>query len=128
MAIPVSVRSLSALGAALAVLGCVAKTLSPGAESVRLVHTTPTGCERLADVRGHQGNTLTGDFTPMADLEDGARSDLINHAYKLGANTVQLVDRRGRAGDEWAGNAEPSTVTYSGVAWRCPGASVTRAR
>jgi len=128
MAVSAWVRRLAAVGSVLALFGCVAKRLSPGAESVRLVHTAPKGCERLADVRGHQGNTLTGDFTPMADLEEGARSDLINHAYKVGANTVQLVSREGKSSDAWAGDAEPSTVTYTGIAWRCPDASLSRAR
>ena len=128
MAIFAATRPLVALGAALAALGCVAKTLSAGAETVRMVHATPKGCERLGDVSGRQGNLLTGDFTSLKDLEEGARSDLINHAYKLGANTLQVIGREGKSADTWAGDNAPSTVTYSGVAWRCPEASLSRGR
>jgi hypothetical protein len=128
MAISATMRRLVALGALVASAGCMAKTLSSGAETVRMVHATPKGCERLGDVSGHQGNVLTGDFTSQKDLEDGARSDLINHAYKLGGNAVQIVGREGNGADAWAGEAAPRAVTYSGVAWRCPEASLSRGR
>jgi len=116
-----SMRRLAALGAALAASGCMATQLQTGAENVRLVRTTPRNCERVADVMGHQGNLLTGDFTSPADLDDGARSDLLNHAYRAGANVVQVVSRDGASSDSWAGaSSSPNNVTYTGIAWRCP--------
>ena len=111
---------LAALGAALAASGCMATQLQTGAENVRLVRVAPRNCERLADVKGSQGNLLSGDFTSPADLDDGARSDLLNHAYHAGANVVQLVDRVGRSSSTWAGDSSTGNVTYTGIAWRCP--------
>jgi len=111
---------LAALTAALAICGCMATQLQTGAENIRLVRVAPKNCERLADVKGSQGNLLSGDFTSPADLDDGARSDLLNHAYRAGANVVQLVDREGRSSGTWAGDSSPGNVTYTGIAWRCP--------
>jgi hypothetical protein len=116
----ISILRWAALGSALVASGCMATHLSSGAENIRLVRAAPKNCERLADVTGSQGNLLSGDFTSPADLDDGARNDLLNHAYKTGANVVQLVNREGRSSGTWAGDSSPGNVTYTGVAWRCP--------
>lgn len=116
----ISIRGLAALGATLVASGCMATQLQTGAENVRLTRVAPKNCQRLADVKGSQGNLLTGDFTSPADLDDGARSDLLNHAYHTGANVVQLVSRDGRSSGTWAGDSSSGNVTYTGVAWRCP--------
>ena len=115
-----SIRKWAALAAAFAASGCMATQLHAGAENVRLTRVAPKNCERIAEVRGSQGNLLSGDFTSPADLEDGARSDLLNHAYSAGANVVQLVSRDGRSSGTWAGDSSPGNVTYTGIAWRCP--------
>ena len=115
-----SMRRLAPLGALLAASGCMATQLTTGAENIRLVRVTPKNCERLADVKGSQGNLMTGEFISPADLDDGARSDLLNHAYSAGANVVQLVSRDGRSSGTWAGDSSPGNVTYTGIAWRCP--------
>jgi hypothetical protein len=98
----------------------MATQLQAGAENVRIVRVAPRNCERVADVKGSQGNLLTGDFTSPADLESGAKSDLLNHAHSAGANVVQLVSRDGRDSGTWAGDSSPANVTYTGIAWRCP--------
>jgi len=116
----ISICRWAALGAALAAAGCMATHLQAGAENIRLVHVPPRHCERLADVKGSQGNLVSGDFTSPADLEDGARNDLLNHAYEAGANVVQLTSREGRSSSTWAGDSSPGNVTYTGIAWRCP--------
>ena len=109
-----------------AFMGCAAHTLETGAQQVKIVTTEPQGCEYLGEVTGSQGDFFMGAFTSNANLETGARHDLKNQAYKLGANTVQmLTNRAGQTGSmgQGSGSMEQTNVTYTGVAYRCPAAT-----
>jgi hypothetical protein len=106
-----------------ALLGCAAVDLESGAHQVRIVTTEPQGCDYLGEVTGSQGDFFTGAFTSNANLETGARNDMKNRAYKLGANTVQLLtNRAGQTGSmgQGSGSMEQTNVTYTGVAYKCP--------
>jgi hypothetical protein len=102
--------------------GCAAVELESGAQQVRIVTHEPQGCQYLGEVTGNQGNLLTGGFTSNANLETGARNDMKNKAYKMGANTVQmLTNRAGQTGSfgQGSGAMEQTNVTYTGTAYRC---------
>lgn len=45
---------------------------------------------------GSQGNWFTGDVTSNKNLVIGARNELRNEAYKLGANVVYVQDLKTR--------------------------------
>ena len=102
--------------------GCAAMELESGAQQVRIVTNEPQGCQYLGEVTGNQGNLLTGGFTSNANLETGARNDMKNQAYKMGANTVQLLtNRAGQTGSfgQGSGAMEQTNVTYTGIAYKC---------
>src|SRR3990172_10724938 len=90
-------RALAFLGALLALgaTACMPKPLEAGAENVRMVNAAPAGCRRVGTVQGRQGGLVTGDMTPARDLDRGARNDLRNEAFALGADTVEIVRRAG---------------------------------
>ena len=106
-------------------VSCAAVDLESGAEPVKIVTNEPQGCEYLGEVTGSQGDFFTGGFTSNANLETGARNDMKNRAYKMGANTVQmLTNRAGQTGGmgQGSGSMEQTNVTYTGVAYKCPSA------
>ena len=103
-------------------MSCAAANLESGAQQVKIVTNEPQGCEYLGEVTGSQGDFFTGAFTSNANLETGARNDMKNQAYKLGANTVQmLTNRAGQTGSmgQGSGSMEQTNVTYTGVAYKC---------
>jgi hypothetical protein len=105
--------------------GCAAIKLEPGAQQVRIVTNEPPACEYLGEVTGNQGNFFTGGFTSNANLETGARNDMKNQAYKIGANTVQLLtNRTGQTGSfgQGSGSVQQTNVTYTGIAYKCASA------
>lgn len=77
---------------------CAAKQTIPGAERVELVNDLPDWekCEFVGEVVGSQGNWFTGDVTSNKNLVIGARNELRNEAYKLGANVVYVQDLKTR--------------------------------
>jgi len=98
---------------------CAPTLLSRGAAQVTTVEQAPRGCERLGEVEGGAGGWLTGDFTSLEDLDTSARNGLRKHAHALGADTVQIVHREGITTQSFAGENEPRSIRYQGVAWRC---------
>lgn len=116
-------RTIS-LFAFLALAGCAATPLQPGAEMVRVTNTEPgSECEFLGDITGNQGNSFTGPFITNENLETGARHDLKNKAAALGGNLVVLLTQRaGQTGSvsEIGGSVEQTNVTLSGNVYRCP--------
>lgn len=116
-------RGLS-LFACVALVGCAATPLQPGAEMVRVTNTEPDSqCKFLGDITGHQGNLFTGPFTSNENLETGARNDLKNKAAALGGNLVVLITQRaGETGSvgEAGGSVQQTNVTLTGNVYRCP--------
>ena len=116
-------RCLTPLFVAMALLGCSAIPLNPGAEKVRLTYNEPKGCKFLGDVTGSQGNEFTGELTSNATMETGARNDLKNKAFALGGNVVYvLTHRAGQTGDYtmYGGSSYQSNVTITGNVYSCP--------
>jgi uncharacterized protein DUF4156 len=115
-------RTICAVICVSALVGCASVELESGAQQVKIVTNEPQGCEYLGEVTGSQGDFFTGAFTSNANLETGARNDMKNRAYKLGANTVQmLTNRAGQTGSmgQGSGSMEQTNVTYTGVAYKC---------
>jgi hypothetical protein len=107
-----------------ALTGCAATALQPGAERVRLTNNEPgSECQFLGDITGNQGNSFTGPFITNENLETGARHDLKNKAAAIGGNLVVLLTNRaghtGALGDI-GGSVEQTNVTLSGNVYRCP--------
>lgn len=72
-------------------IGCAAKPLLPdGGNVVLSKEPAPGGCEFLGEVQGTQGNFWTAEFTSDAELINGARNEMRNAAYSLGANYVKI--------------------------------------
>jgi hypothetical protein len=109
---------------ALALLGCAAKPINPGAESVRLTNNEPgRDCKFLGDVTGNQGNLFTGPWTSNANLETGARNDIKNRAAAMGGNLVAILTQRaaqtGSYGQQ-GGSSQQTDVVMTGNVYRCP--------
>ena len=71
--------------------GCAASPLMPGGDTILLSkEAAPEACEFLGEVQGTQGNFWTADFTSDAKLINGARNQVRNTAYSLGADYVKI--------------------------------------
>jgi hypothetical protein len=108
-----------ALAASL-VAGCSAIPLAPGAGDVRLTNQEPQGCERLGEVLGKQGNSLTGSSMKNEDLVVGAMNDLKNKAHALGANVVQVISVSAGIDRNNKGGRAMTSSLQQGAAFRCP--------
>jgi len=99
--------------------GCAATSAIPEARSIEIVNQQPDRyrCKHLGEVVGSQGNWITGDYTPNKNLIVGARNDLRNEAYKLGANIVYVEDMATTNASESLGT---TNVTVIGQAYKCP--------
>lgn len=85
--------SAAALTAAVCMLlaACAATPASPGSQVVVLSkEPAAAACMFIAEVQGSQGNFWTAEFTSDADLIAGARNQLRNAAYDLGADYVKI--------------------------------------
>ncbi len=100
----------------LAVLcGCAAKPLSPGAEKVFLSNDKPSGeCVYLGEVDGSQGNIITADITTHNAASKGARNDMRNEAFELGADYVH-VQRASHSASDSGG----TSANIVGHAYKC---------
>ena len=102
----------------LALYGCAAKETIPAAMNIELVNEPPDSskCQFLAEIVGSQGNWFTGDFTSNKNLVVGARNELRNEAYKLGANVVYIQDMKNTNA---YGSLGTTNTTAVGKAYRC---------
>ncbi|UTA46423.1 DUF4156 domain-containing protein [Simiduia sp. 21SJ11W-1] len=103
---------------ALILCGCSASKTIPGADRVELVNEAPdrSKCEFLGEVVGSQGNWFTGDVTSNENLVVGARNELRNEAYRLGANVVHVQDLKNSSA---YGSMGTTNTTGIGKAYRC---------
>jgi hypothetical protein len=105
-------KLLAATAVAASIAGCRAAPVNPNAELVKLTNTEPgKECQLLGEVRGHQGNMVTGEVEPNFNLETGARNDIKNKAAAMNGNVVYIVSMRNTP----AG----TSVTIDGRAYRC---------
>ncbi|HTF98658.1 MAG TPA: DUF4156 domain-containing protein [Cellvibrio sp.] len=105
--------------AALIVLGgCAAKGVVKGAERVEIVNELPdkTHCKFMGEIVGSQGNWFTGDYTSNENLVVGARNELRNKAYNMGANVVYIQDMKNT--NAW-GSLGTTNTTAVGKAYAC---------
>ena len=103
---------------AISILGCSAKQVMPEAQVVEIVNEKPDSdkCKFVGEIIGSQGNWFTGDFTSNKNLVIGARNELRNEAYKLGANVVYIQDMKNT--NAW-GSLGTSNTTAVGKAYKC---------
>lgn len=97
---------------------CAAQTLKPGAENIELVNETPneSKCKYISEIVGSQGNWFTGDFTSNKNLVIGARNEIRNKAYELGANVVYIQDMTNT--NAW-GSTGTTNTTAVGKVYKC---------
>lgn len=98
--------------------GCAANAVRPEAKGVELVNEPPDldKCKFLGEVVGSQGNWFTGDYTPNKNLVIGARNELRNEAFALGANVVYVQDMKNT--NAW-GSLGTTNTTAIGKAYLC---------
>jgi hypothetical protein len=109
------------IAAVLAVSGCAATQVKPGAERVRITTTEPgKECKFLGEATGNQGNRFSGGWTSNENLETGARNDLKNKAADLGGNVVMLLTQRAAETHGNNGAGGQTNVTLSGNIYKCP--------
>ena len=101
-----------------ALIGCSAHSVKPGAETVEIVIEQPDRnlCEFKGEIVGSQGNWFTGDFTSNESLMIGARNELLNQAYEMGANVVYMQDMKNT--NAW-GSLGTTNSTAIGKAYKC---------
>ncbi len=101
---------------------CAAKQASPGAEKIYVSEEPPPpGCVFVGEVQGTQGNFWTSDFTSDRNLLVGARNEMRNQAFSLGANyvMVETQSHSHNTADYSLGGTYASVII--GNAYRCPG-------
>ena len=99
-------------------VGCSAKELNPGAQTVIITNTPPSkDCQYLGEVSGSQGNLLTADITPDRELIQGARNEMRNQAHSMGANYVIIVNESTSVNQ---GQGGAYNATIFGNAFKCP--------
>ena len=80
-----------AIGLLALLSACAAKPILPGGTDIILSKApAPAGCQLLGEVRGHQGNFWTAEFTSDENLVVGARNELRNAAFALRADYVKI--------------------------------------
>ncbi|WP_164084686.1 DUF4156 domain-containing protein [Alteromonas flava] len=106
------------MSAAVIVLsGCAAKEMLPGAETIKVVTEAPEGnCEFVGEVIGSQGNWWTDDVTSTKNKMLGARNEMRNEAFKLGATHVHLVESVNTESDL---SFDVTNSTVIGNAYKC---------
>lgn len=70
----------------------------------------------MGEIIGSQGNWFTGDYTSNKNLVTGARNELRNEAYKLGANIVYIQNMANT--NAW-GSLGTTNTTAIGKAYKC---------
>jgi hypothetical protein len=102
--------------------GCAATPLqAPEANSILVTRNPPSeGCRFIGEVRGSQGNFVTSNLTKDENLVIGARNQMRDAAYDLGANYVQveLENLSHNTADDSFGGVYNATVI--GNAYLCP--------
>ncbi len=115
-------RSSLLVTLATCIAGCAATPLqSPAAASIMVTRNPPgRECRFLGEVSGSQGNFLTANLTKDQYLVEGARNQMRDAAYELGANYVQieLENPSENTADDSLGGVYSSTVI--GNAYFCP--------
>lgn len=116
-----SIRIILLLATAAAMGACAAAPLQvPEAAEILVTRNAPAeDCQFVGEVRGSQGNFWTAEFTSDKDLVVGARNQLRDAAFQLGANFVQieLENLSHNTADLSSGGVYASTVI--GNAYRC---------
>jgi len=102
----------------MSLVGCAATQITREAQTVEIVNHKPNvdKCKFVGEIIGSQGNWFTGDFTSNKNLVAGARNELRNEAYKLGANIVYVQDMKNT--NAW-GSLGTTNTTVVGKAYRC---------
>jgi hypothetical protein len=97
---------------------CAATKVLKEARSIELVNEkpNPSKCKFVGEIVGSQGNWFTGDLTSNKDLVIGARNELRNEAYNLGANVVYIQDMKNT--NAW-GSLGTTNTTAVGKAYKC---------
>ena len=110
-------RKISMCICLISLAGCAAKPIAPGARAVLIVHQTPSNCQFLGEVVGSQGNWWTDDVTSTKNKMVGARNELRNQAFAMGATHVQVMESRNTQSDL---SFDVTNTTVIGNASRCP--------
>jgi len=98
-------------------ISCAANEPVPESRSVKLsMHSASDNCKFLGEVTGDQGGYFTAELTSDSNLIKGARNELRNNAYNLGANYVEIESQSNTHMEE--GGMYSSTIT--GNAYACP--------
>ena len=123
-----TLKTICCVTAALALVGCAATKLEPGAQKVLVSPNKPgKHCKYLGAITGNQGGFLTGSYTSNRNLETGAFNDMRNQAHRIGANYVQLVTNRAASSgsvssygnSQFGGSSGQTSVTSMGNAYYC---------
>jgi hypothetical protein len=85
----------------MSLFGCATVSLTAAGSKVRIVKSTPQGCQYLKGVRGEVGSGLFyNDIT--SEAEDQFEDSIKNRTADLGGNTVEVTDKGRR---RWLGEA-----------------------
>jgi Domain of unknown function (DUF4156) len=112
-----TMRKISMCICLVSLAGCAAKRIAPGAQTVLLVNEAPSNCQFLGEVVGSQGNWWTDDVTSTKNKMVGARNELRNQAFAMGATHVQVMESRNTRSKV---SFDVTNTTVIGNAFRCP--------
>lgn len=97
---------------------CSAIPVNENARHIEIVDQSynTSNCQYRGEVVGSQGNWVTGDYTSNENLIIGARNDMKNKAYELGANIIVIQNMSNSSA--W-GSLGTTNSTSIGKAYLC---------
>lgn len=123
---PTRIRSLVSLGVLLslaALAGCATADLTEAGSKVAPTRDPlPDTCQNVGIVYGKGGGTFGGEMVSNEDLIEYATNDIRNKTAELGGTHVRHDPPQMGSGD-----GTTTTVTITGTAYKCPGASTAAA-
>ncbi len=97
----------------------MAARVQQDAKFVRITKTEPQNCKYKGEAVGSQGNSITGKYTMVSSMQKGAINRLKNKAFKLGGDTVFVLDTQKIEGVTKKGKKIIRTITITGAVYKC---------
>lgn len=111
--------ALLLLLASLFLASCMAAGVKSDAKAIRVTNSEPVGCKYKGEAIGSLGNSMTGKYTMVKSMQKGAMNRLKNKAYKLGGDTVVILDKSQSEGVTKKGKNIVQNITITGGVYRC---------
>lgn len=98
---------------------CMAAGVKKEARTIKITRKEPQGCDYRGEAVGSQGNSITGKYTTVAAMEQGAMNRLKNQASKLDGDTIYILNQRETKSLTKSGKTIIQNITMAGAVYQC---------